>query len=80
MQLLKHIEVSKMFEKILNLNPTKQTSLQIECINQLEKIFVKENIRKINVNDYSFIGVRGKYLNKENYCINFKFEYKEFIF
>ena len=69
-----------MFDNILNENPNELISLQIECIKQLENVFINENIEEFKIANYFFLGVRGNYIDKENYCLHFKFDYKGFLF
>ena len=79
-QKIVHKNNPDMFDNILSENPSKLISLQIECIKQLEDIFINESVENFKFDNYSFLGVRGNYIDKENYCLHFKFDYRGFLF
>ena len=67
-----------MFENVLNTDFNGNSALQVECVNELEKLFDRKYIGEVTINNYTFLGVRGNYIDKENYCLNFKFDYKNY--
>ena len=69
-----------MFDRILFKNPESVSEVQRDCIEQLNSIFVAARIENLLIKNYFFLGVRGSYLDKPNYCLNFKFNYCGFVF
>lgn len=51
------------------------SALQLNCLNKIHYIFIEEKLNNLIVDNYYFIGVRGNYEGKENYCLHFSFNY-----
>ncbi|MEO4004114.1 hypothetical protein [Flavobacterium sp. CAU 1735] len=63
-----------------DIDPSQTSELQVSCLKELDKIFIRSDIKDMTTDHYFYKGLRGKYADKKVYSIHFRFTYNNYSF